>query len=81
MGPFQGQNRINKEIVNIIYTCGVNLSVVHCTVLVSNPDPSKIEKKHFDTGSVIDPEWIRIQGSSGSGFGIRVQGHIKSQEC
>ena len=30
MGTFQDQNRINKELVNLIYTCGVNLSVVHC---------------------------------------------------
>ena len=30
MGPFQGQNQINKEIVNLIYIWGVNLSVVHC---------------------------------------------------
>ena len=32
MGPFQGHNCINKEIVTIIYTCGVNLSVVHCNL-------------------------------------------------
>ena len=32
MGPFQGQNCINKEIVNIIYICSVNLSVVHCNL-------------------------------------------------
>ena len=32
MGPFQGQNRIIKEIVNLIYMWGVNLSVVNCTV-------------------------------------------------
>ena len=30
MDTFQGQNRINKELVNLIYTCDVNLSVVHC---------------------------------------------------
>ena len=30
IGPFQSQNRINKEIVILIYMCGVNLSVVHC---------------------------------------------------
>ena len=32
MGPFQVQNSINKEIVNLIYMCGVSLSVVHCRV-------------------------------------------------
>ena len=33
MGPFQNQNLINKEIVYLIYMCGVNLSVVHCSFL------------------------------------------------
>ena len=32
MGPFQGQNRNNKEIVNLIYMCGVNLQYLSCTV-------------------------------------------------
>ena len=34
MGIFQGQNQIKKEIVNLIYMCGGNLSVVNCNVLI-----------------------------------------------
>ena len=33
IGPFQGQNCVKKEIVTLIYMCGVSLSVVHCTCL------------------------------------------------
>ena len=52
MGPFQDQNRIKNEIVTLIYVCGVNLSVVHCTyhwtcVLWLYSQCLRLDSKHF----------------------------------
>ena len=71
MGPFQGQNRINKEIIKLIYMCGVNLSVVHCTVFfhICPAAPTV----HIQTRSTVQ----KVGGGQGLGWVWLVNNHAQ----